>query len=199
MSSGQPRVENGHRPELNQVSKMSGSCVSSAAGRPQTSQASGPCRVGRHRHVAVRAVPGRDAMAPPQLAGHVPVADVRQPVLPGLLEPLGQDPRPPGPRVASSARAASGSVRMNHCVLRRGSMTSSLRWQRPMTISWGCSSDEVAAGVEVGHDRLAGLVAVEAVVAACRCSRSSRRRRGSSASAGRGAGRSRSRRGRGPA
>ena len=42
MSSGQPSVENGHSPELNQVSKMSASCRSSAAGRPQTSQASGP-------------------------------------------------------------------------------------------------------------------------------------------------------------
>ena len=40
-------------------------------------------------------------------------------------------------RVASSARAASGPVRMNHWVLSRGSMTSLLRWQRPMTISCG--------------------------------------------------------------
>ncbi len=33
---------NGHRPLLNQVSKMSVSWVSSAAGRPQVAQASGP-------------------------------------------------------------------------------------------------------------------------------------------------------------
>ena len=33
-------------------------------------------------------------MAPPQLARDVPVADVGEPVLPGLLESLGEDPRP---------------------------------------------------------------------------------------------------------
>ncbi len=42
-------------------------------------------------------------------------------------------------RVASSAFAASGPVRTNHCVLSRGSTMSLLRWQRPMTISWGRS------------------------------------------------------------
>ena len=41
-------------------------------------------------------------------------------------------------RVASRAVSASGFVRMNHWVLSRGSTTSSLRWQRPMTISWAC-------------------------------------------------------------
>ena len=55
-------------------------------------------------------------------------------------------------RVASSARAASGRVRMNHCVLSRGSTTSSLRWQRPMTISWGASATRSPRAVEVGHD-----------------------------------------------
>src|SRR5450756_3001249 len=40
--SGQPRVEKGHRPELNQVSKMSSSWRNSAAGRPHTSHADGP-------------------------------------------------------------------------------------------------------------------------------------------------------------
>ena len=42
VSSGQPSVENGQRPLLNHVSKMSLSRVRSAAGRAQTSQASGP-------------------------------------------------------------------------------------------------------------------------------------------------------------
>ena len=46
----------------------------------------------------VGAVPGRDAMAPPQLTGHVPIADIGKPVLPGLLEALGQDPGPAGAR-----------------------------------------------------------------------------------------------------
>ena len=41
MLSGQPRVEKGHRPLLYHVSKMSGSWVSSAAGRPQVPQAAG--------------------------------------------------------------------------------------------------------------------------------------------------------------
>src|SRR5215210_2012769 len=44
--------------------------------------------------MAVRAIPGWDPVAPPQLARHVPVADVREPVLPGLLESLGEDPGP---------------------------------------------------------------------------------------------------------
>ena len=67
-ASGQPSVENGHRPELNQVSKMSGSWASSAAGRPHTSQAAGPSGSALTVDVAVRAVPGRDPVAPPQLA-----------------------------------------------------------------------------------------------------------------------------------
>ena len=46
--------------------------------------------------MAVGAVPGRDPMAPPQLPRNVPVADVREPVLPGLLEPIGEDTRPAG-------------------------------------------------------------------------------------------------------
>jgi len=37
--------------------------------------------------------------------------------------------------VASRAAAARGATRMNHCVLRRGSTTSSERWQRPKSIS----------------------------------------------------------------
>ena len=60
------------------------------------------------------------------------------------------------PRVASRAAAASGPVRTNHCVLSRGSTTSLLRWQRPMTISCGRSPGEVAAGLEVRDDPLPG-------------------------------------------
>ena len=48
VSSGQPRVENGHRPELNQVSKMSGSWVQlRRRAAPQVSQAGGPVDLGR--------------------------------------------------------------------------------------------------------------------------------------------------------
>ena len=101
-------------------------------------------------------------------------------------------------RVASSARSASGPVRMNHWVLSRGSMMSLLRWQRPMTISCGCWPHEVAARLEVGHDRRAGLVTGRARRSASRFRRSSRRRPGSSAPGDRAAARSRGRRGRAP-
>ena len=69
-------------------------------------------------------------------------------------------------------------------------MTSLLRWQRPMTISCGCCAGQVAARLEVGHDRLARGVPVEPVVARARVGdaavvgQDGRRRRG------RGAGRS---------
>ena len=72
------------------------------------SQRLGPAAIGGNRDVAVRAVPGRDAVAPPQLAADVPVVDVRQPVLPDLLEALRQDPGRARPRVAASAASASG-------------------------------------------------------------------------------------------
>ena len=192
MSSGQPSVENGHSPELNQVSKMSGSWLElgrRAGRRPR--RRPGPLGSDDDRHVAVRAVPGRDAVAPPQLARHVPVADVGQPVLPGLLEPLGQDPRPArcGSPRAPARRAAP--VRMNHWVLSRGSMTSSLRWQRPMTISCGVVADEVAARLEVGARSPPGPRSGRARRSAVPVPGDrSRRRRGSSAPAGRGAGRS---------
>ena len=31
-------------------------------------------------------------------------------------------------------------------------MTSPLRWQRPITISWSFDAGEIAGGLEVGHD-----------------------------------------------
>src|SRR5207249_3206403 len=45
--------------------------------------------------VPVRAIPGRDAVSPPQLAAHRPVVDVLHPVGVDLLEPLGHDPGAP--------------------------------------------------------------------------------------------------------
>ena len=76
----------------------------------------------------------------------------------------GQDRRlvrsgsPRGPR----RRAAA--VRTNHWVLSRGSTTSSLRWQRPMTISWACAPSRSPRASRSATIRGAGLVAVEAVV-----------------------------------
>ena len=55
MSSGQPSVENGHRPELNHVSKMSGSWVQ-LGGRPAAGLAGG--RAGRRRPSPSRGRPG---------------------------------------------------------------------------------------------------------------------------------------------
>ena len=115
-------------------------------------------RVG-HRHVPVGAVPGRDAVAPPQLPADVPVVDVLHPVEEDLLEALRHE-RACGPRARRPwPCSAIGLTLMNHCVLRRGSMTSSLRWQRPMTISCGRARHEVAGRLQVGQDALACLVA----------------------------------------
>ena len=102
---------------------MSGSCVSSAAGRPQTSQASGPassaetvtCPSGQYQAgmrwphhswrltFQSRIVVSQCSQVFSNRAGRIRV-------------------RPD--RVASRARAASGPVRMNHWVLRRGSTMS---------------------------------------------------------------------------
>ncbi len=76
-----------------------------ALGRPAACLAGrGAVGVFGDGHVAVRAVPGRDPVAPPELAAHVPVPDAREPVLPDLLEPLGQDPDAPAPARLERAR-----------------------------------------------------------------------------------------------
>ena len=72
---------------------MSGSWTSSRARSPADLAGVRPVGRRRHRDVAVRAVPGRDPVSPPQLAGDVPVPDVGHPVFPRLLEPRRQDRR----------------------------------------------------------------------------------------------------------
>ncbi len=79
------------------MSKMSSSWRSSAAGTPANGAGGRAGRIGGHGRVAVRAIPGRDPVAPPQLAADVPVAHLGQPVLPDLHETLRQDLRPAGP------------------------------------------------------------------------------------------------------
>ena len=120
------------------MSKMSGSCWSSLAGRPHPSHACGPsgsddtvtCPSGQYQagircpHQSCRDT-FQSRMLVIQCSHVFSKRAGRIRVLPS--------------RVAASAFAASGSVRMNHCVFRRGSITSLLRWQRPMTISWGFS------------------------------------------------------------
>ena len=78
-SSGQPRVENGHSADENQVSSTSSSCrqPSPVGGCVVRADADG---------LAVRPVPDRDPVPPPQLARDAPVVHV---VDPGEV-PLGQ-------------------------------------------------------------------------------------------------------------
>ena len=77
MSSGQPSVENGHRPELNQVSSTSVSCSSSVEW--QCGQTAG---VSRATVILsqLRQCQAGNAMAPPELARDAPIADVLHPL-----------------------------------------------------------------------------------------------------------------------
>ena len=92
MSSGQPSVEKGQSPEENQVSSTSGSCCRS---RAAAVRAAVWRRRGHDLLAAVRAVPHRDAVAPPELARDAPVADVLHPVEVDLVEALRDDPDAP--------------------------------------------------------------------------------------------------------
>ncbi len=115
---------------------MSGSWVSWAAGRPQTSQASGPasrddtvtCPSGQY-HAGIRWPHHSWRLT---FQSRIVVSQCSQ-----VFSKRAGRMRVRPDRVASSARAASGAVRMNHWVLRRGSTMSVLRWQRPTTISCG--------------------------------------------------------------
>ncbi len=143
---------------------MSGSCWSSAAGRPQTAQASGPVGLGRHRDVAVGAVPGRDPVAPPQLARHVPVPDVGQPMLPGLLEPLGQDARPARTgRLQGAGGQRPGAHEPLGLEPRLDDVAAALALADDHLVR--DRRDEVAARLEVRDDGRPGHVAVHPVVA----------------------------------
>ena len=136
MSSGQPSVDHGHSPELNHVSKMSGSWTSSEAGRPQVPQAAGP-----PASSLTVTWPSGQYQAGIRWPHHswrltfqswIEVIQCSQ-----TFSNRGGTISVRPERVASRAIAASGPVRTNHWVLRRGSMTSSERWQRPMSIGCG--------------------------------------------------------------
>ena len=165
MSSGQPRVENGHRPRAEPGVEDVRVLLEVRGRAPADGARVGPGHIRGDRHVAVRAVPGRDAMAPPQLAADTFQSRMSVSQCSQVFSNRSGRMRVRPLRVDSSARCARGFVRMNHCVLSRGSMTSLLRWQRPSTSSCGVVADQVAQGVEVGHDRGAGREAVETVVA----------------------------------
>ena len=102
-------------------------------------------------------------MAPPQLARDVPVADVGEPVLPGLLESLGEDPGPPLARRRERAlrerRRADEPLRLE-------------AWLDDVVAALAAPEDElvrgrgrqVAARVEVRDDRRPRHEPVEPVV-----------------------------------
>ena len=119
-------MENGHSPELNQVSKMSGSWVSRAAGAPHASQAGGPSI-----SALTVAWPSGQYQAGMRWPHHswrdtfqsrMPVSQCSQ-----TFSKRSGRIRVRPDRVAWSAAAASGPVFTNHWVLRRGSTTSWLR------------------------------------------------------------------------
>ena len=118
-------------------------------------------RIGGHGRVAVRAVPGRDSMAPPQLAADVPVAHLGQPVLPDLDEALRQDLGLAGARGfeggGGERRDADEPLGLEprlHDVV--GALAA------PDQHLVGLDRLQVAAGLERLHDLAAGLVAVQA-------------------------------------
>ena len=119
----------------NQVSRTSGS--RSSVPLPHVAQAAGSALARlRDGHVAVRAVPGRDLVAPPELARDAPVADVPHPLVVRLLPELGREASPRPRRSAATAFSASGSIFTNHCSETSGSRTVSQRWQRPTAETW---------------------------------------------------------------
>ena len=148
-------------PELNQVSKMSSSWRSSAAGRAHTSQAFGPagsadtvvCPSGQYQagirwpHHSWR-LTFQSRISVIQCSQTFTKRSGRICVVPE--------------RVASRAAAASGATRMNHWVLSRGSTTSSERWQWPISISWALIDSRSPRSCERLHDPAASLVAVQA-------------------------------------
>ena len=139
---------------------MSGSWRSSAAGRRQPEQRGRPVDAIGDGHVPVRAVPGGDAMAPPQLAADVPVVDVLHPVEEGLLEALRHDARAPlahgrhGPR--GHGLDVDEPLRLEAWL---DGVIAALATAQHQLVD--AHLDEVAAGVEVGHDAGTGILEAE--------------------------------------
>ena len=119
--------------------------------------------IGGDGHVPVRAVPGRDPVAPPQLARDVPVPDARHPVLPHLDEPLGEDLRLAVPGGLERRRRERSrpdeplrlEPRLNDVVAALAAPDDHLVRLHP---------DEVATSLEVRDDRGARLVPPQPVV-----------------------------------
>ncbi|SLI05423.1 Uncharacterised protein [Mycobacteroides abscessus subsp. abscessus] len=121
MASGQPIVENGHRPEENQVSRTSGSCTQPSGavspGPRHTTSPSGPYQIGmRWPHHS-----WREMVQSCMLSTH---SNQRGSWLAGWMTtwPL---------RTASPAALASASTLTHHCIDRRGSIGSPVRSECP--------------------------------------------------------------------
>ena len=114
---------------------------------------------------AVVAVPRRDLVAPPELAGDAPVVDILHPVIIGLAEALGHE------LDASVTHGLDGGLgqrlhldeplRARHRLNDRAAAVA-----RADVVVIGLGLDEVALLLEIGHDGLARLITVEAVVLA---------------------------------
>ena len=161
--SGQPSVANGHSADENQVSRTSSSCGGRGA-RPYSARAGSSTG---DRHVAVGAVPDRDAVPPPELAADAPVADVLHPVEVDLGEALGEDLTRPslrdgldrrrrGPISHAPLGVTGGSIR----VLQRIAMAD--RWR------WGSLLLDHPALLELWHDASLASSVEAGELAACR-------------------------------
>ena len=114
---------------------------------------------------AVIAVPRRDLVAPPELAGNAPVVDILHPVIIGLAEALGHE------LDASVTHGLDGGLgqrlhldeplRARHRLNDRAAAVA-----RADVVVIGLGLDEVALLLEIGHDGLARLITVETVVLA---------------------------------
>ena len=151
----QPRAEPGVE-DVGVLDELGGRPATRLAGR----------RTGRivgHADVAVRAVPGRDPVTPPQLPADVPVADLGQPVLPDLDEPVGQDPRAARPgglqRRPGQRRRPDEPLGLEQ---RLDDVVRALAAPDDHLVRLGL--DEVATSLEVGQDPGARLEPVEAGV-----------------------------------
>ena len=129
MSSGQPRVENGHSADENQVSSTSGSCSQPLhRGRLVGADADDLRRRARTR-------PG--CGAPTTAGGRCTSRACRRPSRSSAAPSTGDEIETRPSRTASPAALASGSTLTNHCLDRRGSTTVSQREQCPTAWTYG--------------------------------------------------------------
>jgi hypothetical protein len=134
--------------------------------------------VAGHDHLAVFVVPGRDLVAPPQLAADAPVLDVVHPLVVGVDPVLGHKAHlAAGHGVDGLLRdALAGGVLVatllmatNHWSVSMGSTTWPVRCAARHHELVLLGLDQQALGFQVGHHGLAGHEAVQAAVGRARC------------------------------